>query len=79
VDQPVQESIGAVILAAGLSSGMGEPKQPLRLGGKAPLEPVLDNARSAAVDEMVVVLVAAAENIRQQMDLSKVKVVVNSS
>jgi molybdenum cofactor cytidylyltransferase len=79
VDQPVQESIGAVILAAGASSRMGEPKQLLRLGGKALLEQVLDNARSAAVDEMVVVLGAAAENIRQQVDLSQIKVVVNNS
>ena len=58
---------------------MGEPKQLLRLGGKTLLEQVLDNARSAAVDEIVVVLGAAAENIRQQIDLSKIKVVINSS
>ena len=60
VEQRVQESIGAVILAAGVSSRMGEPKQLLRLGGKALLEQVLDIARSAAVDEIVVVLGAAA-------------------
>ena len=58
---------------------MGEPKQLLRLGGKTLLEQVLDNARSAAVGEIVVVLGAAAENIRQQVDLSKIKVVINSS
>jgi molybdenum cofactor cytidylyltransferase len=79
VEHRVQESIGAVILAAGVSSRMGEPKQLLRLGGKALLEQVLDLARSAAVDEIVVVLGAAAENIRQQVDLSKIKVVINSS
>ena len=58
---------------------MGEPKQLLRLGGKTLLEQVLDNVRCAAVDEIVVVLGAAAENIRQQVDLSKIKVVINSS
>ena len=79
MEQPVKESIGAVILAAGVSSRMGEPKQLLRLGGKTLLEQVLDNARSAAVDEIVVVLGAAAENIRQQIDLSNTKVVINSS
>jgi molybdenum cofactor cytidylyltransferase len=79
VEQRVKESIGAVILAAGVSSRMGEPKQLLRLGGKTLLEQVLDSARSAAVDEIVVVLGAAAENIRQQVDLSKTKVVINSS
>jgi molybdenum cofactor cytidylyltransferase len=79
MEQRLQESIGAVILAAGTSSRMGEPKQLLRLGGKPLLEQVLDNVRSAAVDEIVVVLGAAAENIRQQVDLSQIKVVINSS
>ena len=75
----MRDSIGAVILAAGVSSRMGEPKQLLLLDGKTLLGQVLDNARSAAVDEIVVVLGAAAETIRQKIDLSKVKVVVNSS
>lgn len=79
MEQRVKESIAAVILAAGVSSRMGEPKQLLRLGGKTLLEQVLDTARSAALDEIVVVLGAAAENIRQQVDLSKIKVVINSS
>jgi len=79
VEQRVEESLGAVILAAGVSSRMGEPKQLLRLGGKTLLEQVLDNARNAAVDEIVVVLGAAAENIRQEVDLSRIKVVINSS
>jgi molybdenum cofactor cytidylyltransferase len=75
----VQDSIGAVILAAGVSSRMGEPKQLLRLGGKTLLEQVLDNARSARVDEIVVVLGAAAEPIRQRVDFRQTKVVINSS
>jgi molybdenum cofactor cytidylyltransferase len=79
VEQRVKESIGAVILAAGVSSRMGEPKQLLRLGGKTLLEQVLENAHSAAVDEIVVVLGAAAENIRRRIDLSRIKVVINSS
>jgi molybdenum cofactor cytidylyltransferase len=68
-----------VILAAGVSSRMGEPKQLLRLGGKTLLEQVVDHAHSAAVDEIVVILGAFAENIRRQIDLSKIKVVINSS
>ena len=75
----VKKSIGAVILAAGMSSRMGEPKQLLRLGEKTLLGQVLDNARSAALDEIVLVLGAAAESIRQRVDLSKIKVVINSS
>jgi len=79
MEQRIQESIGAVILAAGASRRMGEPKQLLRLGGKTLLEGVLDNARGAAVHEIVVVLGASAENIRQQVDLGGIKVVINSS
>jgi len=78
VEQRVNESIGAVILAAGASNRMGEPKQLLRLGGKTLLEQVLDNAHSAALDQIVVVLGAGAENIQQQVDLGKVKVVINN-
>ena len=78
MEQRVKESIGAVILAAGVSSRMGEPKQLLRLGGKTLLEQVLDNAHSAALDQIVVVLGAGAENIQQQVDLGKVKVVINN-
>jgi molybdenum cofactor cytidylyltransferase len=79
LDLRVKKSIGAVILAAGMSSRMGEPKQLLRLGEKTLLGQVLDNARRAALDEIVVVLGAAAESISQQVDLSKIKVVINSS
>src|SRR5262252_9492633 len=71
--------IAAVVLAAGASRRMGEPKQLLRLGEKTLLERVLDNARGAAVHEIVVVLGASAENIRQQVDLGGIKVVINSS
>ena len=77
--QQARDSIGAVILAAGMSSRMGEPKQLLRLRGKTLLEQVLDNARRAAVNEIVVVLGAVAEDIQQQVDLSKIKVVTNRS
>jgi molybdenum cofactor cytidylyltransferase len=42
--------IGAVILAAGMSSRMGEAKQLLRLGGSTLLGQVLENVRSSRVD-----------------------------
>jgi len=58
---------------------MGEPKQLLRLGEKTLLGRVLDNGRAASVHEIVVVLGAAAESIRQQVDLSNCKVVINSA
>lgn len=72
--------IGAVVLAAGRSARMGEPKQLLRVGGRAVLELVLESVRGARVDEVVLVLGFAAEEIRRQIApelLDDVMVVVN--
>jgi molybdenum cofactor cytidylyltransferase len=71
--------IGAVILAAGESSRMGEPKQLLQLGGKTLLEQVLGNVRTAKVNDIVLVLGFAAEAIAQQVAIEGVKVVINES
>jgi molybdenum cofactor cytidylyltransferase len=68
--------IGAVILAAGMSSRMGETKQLLRLGGQTLLEHVLENVR-AVVSEAVLVLGHAAEAVRKGIATGNVKVVVN--
>lgn len=72
--------IGAVVLAAGRSARMGEPKQLLRVGGRAALEIVLEQVRAARVDEVVLVLGFAAEEIRRQLApelLKGVRVAVN--
>lgn len=55
--------VGAVILAAGMSLRMGEAKQLLQLGGKTLLDHTLENVRGAGVDEIVLVLGFAAEEI----------------
>lgn len=55
--QPLKDSSFAqVILAAGRSERMGEPKPLLRLGGKTLLQRVLEAAFAAGVDRSVVVL-----------------------
>jgi len=59
--------IGAVILAAGMSSRMGEAKQLLRLGAKTVLGQVVENARGSGVDEIVLVLGHAAETIKENV------------
>jgi len=72
--------VGAVILAAGKSSRMGEAKQLLRLGERTLLEHTIDNARAAGVEQIVLVLGSTSESIRQQLSTSTVeglKVVVN--
>ena len=72
--------VGAIILAAGMSTRMGEAKQLLRLGESTVLGQTLENVRGAAVDEIVLVLGFSAETIRQQLPVSAIeglKVVVN--
>jgi molybdenum cofactor cytidylyltransferase len=74
--------VGAVILAAGRSTRMGEAKQLLHLGESTVLEQTLGNVRDAAIDEIVLVLGSFAETIRQQLPIPAVeglKVVVNQS
>ena len=47
--------ISAIILAAGLSSRMGMPKQLLKLGGKTMVRIVTENVLASKVDEVLVV------------------------
>jgi molybdenum cofactor cytidylyltransferase len=56
--------IGAVILAAGMSSRMGETKQLMRLGENTLLKQVVEIVRSCRVDEIVLVLGHQAETIK---------------
>lgn len=56
--------IGAVILAAGGSARMGEPKQLMELGGRPLLVRAVEAALAAPVWPVVVVLGAHAEKIR---------------
>jgi molybdenum cofactor cytidylyltransferase len=71
--------VSAVILAAGTSSRMGTAKQLLPLGKNTVLTQTIDNVRQAAVDEIILVLGASAETIRQQLPPSPGKVVVNQA
>src|SRR6185312_10567498 len=61
--------VAAVILAAGMSRRMGgeRPKQLLRMGGKTLLERALENVRASQVSEIVLVLGANANKIKQQV------------
>jgi molybdenum cofactor cytidylyltransferase len=79
-NEPTRDSrIGAIVLAAGKSTRMGEPKQLLRLEGKALLEHTLGNVRAARIDDVVLVLGFGAEAIRQQPAVEGVKIVVNEA
>jgi len=69
--------IAAVILAAGMSSRMGEAKQLLRLGENTLLGRVLENVRGSRVEEIVLVLGHAAETIKESVAAQSLKVVIN--
>ena len=71
--------VGAVILAAGMSSRMGKVKQLLRLGERMLLEQVLDNVRGSRVNEVVLVLGYAAEAIMECVPRKNVKIVINEA
>jgi molybdenum cofactor cytidylyltransferase len=69
--------IGAVVLAAGMSLRMGEPKQLLRLGEHTLLDIVLENVRASGVNEIVLVLGHAAGKILEHVAGKNVKVAIN--
>lgn len=72
--------VSAVILAAGTSTRMGQPKQLLPLDGTTLLARAIENVRSSGLAEIVLVLGASAEAIRRQLPqplLEGLKIVVN--
>jgi molybdenum cofactor cytidylyltransferase len=70
--------VSGLVLAAGASTRLGQPKQLLPMGSTTLLGWVLAEARAAtALDEVIVVLGGAAAEVRQRVDLSGVKVVEN--
>lgn len=70
---------GAVILAAGMSSRMGQAKQLVRLGDNTVLGQVLENVRGSRVQDMVLVLGHEAEKIREQISTGNLTVAINDS
>lgn len=61
--------ISAIVLAAGQATRFGQCKQVLRLGGKTILDRALDNLRGSKIDDIVIVLGAHAEEIREKVRL----------
>lgn len=66
----------AVVLAAGASRRLGRPKQILAYRGSTVLGVTLDAVRRCGFDQVVVTLGAAADAIRERVDLAGVDVVV---
>lgn len=62
-------TIACVVLAAGISSRLGRPKQTLPLEGKPLLQHVLDAAARAGLDDVIVVLGHAADEVARELRL----------
>jgi molybdenum cofactor cytidylyltransferase len=73
----VASGSAGVILAAGASRRMGEPKQLLPVHGRPLLEAALAAACESRLDEVVVVLGANADQIRRTVRLGRARVVLN--
>jgi molybdenum cofactor cytidylyltransferase len=69
----------AVVLAAGASTRLGEPKQLAVLAGETLLARAVRTAREAGCAPVVVVLGAEAERIREGCDLGDATVVENGA
>lgn len=71
------EKHAIVILAAGESSRMGQPKQLLQINGKTLLQRAIEKAITADLGPVIVVLGAFSEQIRTALRALEVKVVLN--
>ena len=73
----MNRKISGIILAAGLSTRIGEPKQLLPFEGSTIIETVTDNLLESKLDEVVVVIGHEAERIRSHIQNKPVKIVFN--
>ncbi|MCU0362755.1 MAG: nucleotidyltransferase family protein [Bacteroidales bacterium] len=71
--------ISAIILAAGESKRMGQPKMLLDIGGKSMIGRVVENVAGSDVGEIIVVLGAYSIEIRAELENSGVRFAVNEA
>ena len=74
---PTDPFVSGLVLGAGGSVRLGRPKQLLAYGESTLLGHVVATARACRFDQLLVVLGGAAGEVRGQVDLSAVEVVVN--
>ncbi len=74
---PADLFVTGLVLAAGGSSRLGEPKQLLPYRGATLLDHTVSTARACGFDQLVVALGGAADEVRERVDLTRPDVVVN--
>jgi molybdenum cofactor cytidylyltransferase len=70
-------SISGILLAAGLSTRMGQPKQLLPFGKSTIVETVVDNMLDAKFSEVIVVVGHCAEQVQDILGERPIKIVFN--
>jgi molybdenum cofactor cytidylyltransferase len=76
-DSGTRAPVVAVVLAAGDSTRLGQPKQLIPLAGRPALAYTLNALRQSSVDRIVVVLGHAAEDVKRAVDLTDIAIVQN--
>src|SRR5262249_7204920 len=77
-DTAMKKFISGLILGAGASQRLGPPKQLLPFRGNTMLGWVVGQAQQAAgLDELIVVLGRAADEVRERVDFGSARVVEN--
>jgi molybdenum cofactor cytidylyltransferase len=75
---PASEAfVAGLVLAAGGSKRLGQPKQLLPFGTATLLDHTVATARGCAFDQLLIAIGGAADSVREQVDLSGADVVVN--
>ncbi len=69
--------IPGVLLAAGLSTRMGEPKQLLPFGNSTIIETVIDNMLGSKLDEVIVIIGHKSKKVQEAIRHKPIKVVIN--
>ena len=72
-----EQRVTGLVLAAGGSRRLGQPKQLLPWHGATLLDHTLGTARACSFDQLLCVLGGGAEAVREQVDLAGAEVVVN--
>ena len=76
---PAEPFVTGLVLGAGGSKRLGQPKQLLPYGDDTLLGHVLQTARGCAFEQLVVALGGAVDEVRERIDLSGAQVVVNTA
>lgn len=69
--------VTGLVLAAGGSRRLGEPKQLLPYGSRTLLDHTLETARASGFDQLIVALGGSSDEVRSRVDLSGAQVVEN--